>query len=114
MCSATLTALPPGVLITRTPRLVASGKSILSTPTPARPTARSFGALSSNSAVTFVALRTISASASASSAPMVSLVVSTVFRPDFFNNSTPRSLILSATMTFMTPLLCRRFVSEVL
>jgi hypothetical protein len=26
-----------------------------------------------------------------------------VFRPDFLSNSTPRSLILSATMTFMSP-----------
>ena len=104
VCSATLTAFPPGVLITSTPRLVASGKSILSTPTPARPTARSFGALSRSSAVTRVALRTISASASASSAPMLSLVVTTVFSPDFFNSSTPRSLILSATMTFMCSL----------
>jgi len=36
--------VPPGVLMTRTPRRVASCKSMLSTPTPARPTARSLGA----------------------------------------------------------------------
>src|SRR6266581_67940 len=90
VCSATLTAFPPGVLITNTPRLVASGRSILSTPTPARPTARSFGALSRRSGVTRVALRTISASASANSAAIVSFVVSTVFNPDFFSSSTPQ------------------------
>jgi len=39
----TLTAFPPGVLMTRTPRRVASCKSMLSTPTPARPTARKSG-----------------------------------------------------------------------
>jgi len=43
VCSATLTELPPGVLMTRTPRFVASSKSILSTAhAPARPTARNF------------------------------------------------------------------------
>ena len=40
VCSATLGALPPGVFITRTPRRVAASRSILSTPTPARPTTR--------------------------------------------------------------------------
>ena len=67
VCSATLTELPPGVLMTRTPRLVASSRSMLSTPTPARPTTRKCGALSISSGVTFVALRTINASASANS-----------------------------------------------
>src|SRR5258708_6030991 len=101
-------AFPPGVLITSTPRLVAASRSMLSTPTPARPTARNFRPLSSNSAVTFVALRTIRASASAISAPNVSFVVSTMFHPGCsFSNCTPRSLILSATMTFM-----RRLVSS--
>ena len=104
VCSATLTELPPGVLITKIPRFVASSRSILSTPTPARPTARSFGALSINSGVTFVALRTINASASANSAPSVSFVVCTIFHPVSFSSSTPRSLILSATMTFIFPL----------
>src|SRR2546430_2439127 len=64
VCSPTRTAWPRGVFITTMPRLAAASRSTLSTPTPARPTARSLGARSSNSAVTFVALRTISASAS--------------------------------------------------
>jgi hypothetical protein len=59
-----VTALPPGVFITTTPFLVAASRSTLSTPTPARPMARSWPACSSNSAVTLVALRTRSASAS--------------------------------------------------
>src|SRR5438874_1596721 len=106
VCSATLTELPPGVLITSTPRLVASSRSMLSTPTPARPTARNFFAQSSNSAVTLVALRTIKASASAISAFNESFAVITTFQPGCsFNNCTPRSLILSATMTFIYPFL---------
>ena len=85
VCSATLTAFPPGVLITSTPRRVASCRSMLSTPTPARPTARSLGALSSSAAVTRVALRTIS--------------------------ERGVELILTATMTFMFPLcLCPWFL----
>src|SRR5260370_431084 len=76
---------------------------MLSTPTPARPTARNFFARSSRSAVTFVALRTIKASASAISSFRSSLVVSTMFQPGCsFSSCTPRSLILSATITFMS------------
>ena len=103
MCSATLTAFPPGVLITSTPRRVASSRSMLSTPTPARPTTRSRRAFSSSSGVTFVALRTTNASASAISASSVSLVVRTMFHPALCSSSTPRSLILSATITFIGP-----------
>src|SRR5581483_1356823 len=47
---------------------LAAGTSMLSTPVPARPTTRSRGAAASSAAVTFVALRTSSASASARSA----------------------------------------------
>ena len=65
--SATATALAPGVFITTMPRLVAASASMLSTPTPARPITRSFGACSSSSGVTCTALRTTKASASASS-----------------------------------------------
>ena len=65
VCSATETALPPGVFITSTPAAVAAARSTLSTPTPARPITRSFGALASVSAFTFTALRTSSASQSA-------------------------------------------------
>src|SRR5260370_13585885 len=63
VCSATETALPPGVFMTRTPAAVAAGRSTLSTPTPARPMTRSFGALESRAALTSTALRTINASA---------------------------------------------------
>src|SRR6267378_8504571 len=82
---------------------------MLSTPTPARPTARNFFARSSNSAVTFVALRTISASASTISAFSESFVVITTLQPGCsFSSCTPRSLILSATMTFIRLRHCRR------
>ena len=47
VCSATDTALPPGVFITSTPAAVAAGSSTLSTPTPARPITRSLGAAAS-------------------------------------------------------------------
>src|SRR6267154_2364635 len=101
VCSATLTAFPPGVLMTKTPRRVASSRSMLSTPTPARPITRSRGAFSNSSGVTLVALRTIKASASAICAWSVSLVVRTMFHPALRSSSTPRSLILSATITFI-------------
>ena len=64
--SAVVTVLPAGVFITTTPRWVAAETSTLSTPTPARPTTRSFGAASSTARVTFVSERTTRASTSAS------------------------------------------------
>ena len=64
VCSATETALPPGVFMTMTPAAVAAFRSTLSTPTPARPMTRRRGAFSSTSFVTLTALRTSSASAS--------------------------------------------------
>ena len=67
-CSATLMLLAPGALTTSTPRALAAATSTLSTPVPARATIRSCGAASSSRASTCVALRTISASASARSA----------------------------------------------
>jgi hypothetical protein len=63
VCSATDTALPPGVFITRTPAAVAAAVSTLSTPTPARPMTFSYGACARTSLVTFTALRTTRASA---------------------------------------------------
>ena len=65
VCSATATALPPGVFITTTPRAVAASQSTLSTPTPARPTTRSLGASANSSLVILTALRISTASASA-------------------------------------------------
>ena len=58
VCSPVVIALPKGAFITTMPRPVAAGTSILSTPTPARPTARSLLPASSTSAVTLVAERT--------------------------------------------------------
>ena len=69
VCSATETLLPPGAFITTTPRRVATLRSMLSTPVPARPITRSRVAAASRSEVTLVALRT----ASASYPPMTSL-----------------------------------------
>ncbi len=67
VCSATATALPPGVFITTMPRRVAASRSMLSTPTPARPITRSVRAWSRSLAFTSTAERTTSASASATS-----------------------------------------------
>jgi hypothetical protein len=64
-CSAVVTVLPPGVFITTMPRAVAAPTSTLSTPIPARPITASCFAAAITSAVTVVALRMISASASA-------------------------------------------------
>ena len=54
--------------MTTMPRALAAGTSTLSTPVPARAITRSRGAAAISAAVTFVALRTTSASASARSA----------------------------------------------
>ena len=61
--SATLTLFAPGAFMTTMPRALAAVTSTLSTPVPARAMARRRGAASINAAVTFVALRTTSASA---------------------------------------------------
>ena len=63
VCSATAMALAPGVFITAMPLRVAASRSMLSTPTPARPITRSLWACSSSSALTCTAERTMSASA---------------------------------------------------
>src|SRR5580658_5149439 len=101
VCSATLTLFPPGVFITRTPRCVAASTSILSIPTPARPTTRRRSALSSSSRVTRVALRTIRPSALASSVGSAAAAGEAISQPVSRSNSSPRSLILSATVLFM-------------
>src|SRR5947209_15316355 len=64
VCSAAATMLPRGALTTRIPRRVAAATSMLSTPTPARPTTRSLLPASMTGAVTRVSLRTTSASKS--------------------------------------------------
>ncbi len=60
-CSAAEIVLPSGALTTITPRSVAALRSMLSTPTPARPTACSCLPAANTSAVTRVSLRTTSA-----------------------------------------------------
>ncbi len=57
VCSAAVITFDWGALATTIPRLVAAGTSTLSTPTPARPTARSRVARPINSASSFVAER---------------------------------------------------------
>ena len=57
VCSAAETTLDSGALATTIPRLVAMGTSTLSTPTPARPTARRRVALASRSPSSLVAER---------------------------------------------------------
>ena len=57
VCSAAVITLDCGALATTMPRRVAASTSTLSTPTPARPTAFRFSALSSSSAVSLVAER---------------------------------------------------------
>ena len=62
--SAVAMVLPPGVFITITPFSVAACTSMLSTPTPALPTALSFEATSNTSFEILVSLRTIIAETS--------------------------------------------------
>ncbi len=72
-CSATLMLFAPGAFMTRIPRAVAADRSTLSTPVPARAITRRRGADCMSRSSTFVALRTISASADARSAASASL-----------------------------------------
>ena len=62
VCSAAATVLPPGALTTTTPWRVAASTSMLSTPTPARPTTQVAVRLRGPPAVTLVSLRTTRAS----------------------------------------------------
>src|SRR5262245_15975271 len=113
VCSAVLTVLPPGVFMTTMPRRVAAATSMLSTPTPARTTARSLPGLSSNSAVTSVWLRTMTASAartaSCRAAPLRPLRSSSSM-PAWRSNSRPAasSLALRRTGGMITSYLLRQ------
>ena len=78
--SATLMLLAPGAFMTRMPRSVAASTSTLSTPVPARAITRRFGAASISARSTVVALRTISASASASPLRLLEQVVGRAHR----------------------------------
>ncbi len=64
VCSAAEMVFSPGAFITTTPRRVAAGTSMLSTPAPARPITRSTGAAAIRSSVTRVSDRTTSPTAS--------------------------------------------------
>ena len=102
VCSATAMALPPGVFITAMPRLVAASRSMLSTPTPARPITRSFGALSIMAASTNTAERTSSASASANSAASASFSGETTVQSDCsLNTASDEGATFSATTIFI-------------
>src|SRR5207253_4712594 len=104
VCSAAATMLPRGALTTRIPLRVAAVTSMLSTPTPARPTTRSFRPASMTEAVTRVSLRTTSASKSgmrrinSSSASLLTTVTSPALR----RRSMPSSARGSATRIFAT------------
>src|SRR5579859_515713 len=115
VCSATATALAPGVFMTAMPVLVAASRSMLSTPTPARPITRSLFAARSTSAFTSTAERTMSASASDSAAgnPFVSWSeVMTVHPASSFRSCTALAAIFSAMTIFnlllTSPRHCRR------
>ncbi len=98
-CSVAAMVLPVGAFNTSTPRWVAASMSMLSTPTPARPTTRRRGAASSTSAVTFVSLRTTSASycAMRSRNAAGSSPTATSTSPAARRRATPSSAMGSAT-----------------
>ena len=105
VCSATLTALPPGVFITSTPRLVAATMSTLSTPIPALPITCKRGAHSNSDASAWTALRIISAPASRNSGNSFSRPgsVSTIRHlGSACSSSIPLREIFSATTIFIT------------
>ena len=108
VCSAVVTVLPPGVFITTIPRLVATCVSTLSKPEPARPTTFRRSAAASNSAVTFVADRTMSASyclMSLINSSLGSLVFTSTAKPAFSRISMPCFDRLSLIKTFIALLL---------
>src|SRR6266513_449292 len=110
-CSAVETVFPPGALSTTIPRRVAVSTSTLSTPTPARPTTRSFAPAFKIAAVTLVWLRTtsalndgMSATSSRSLNPVLTVTSSARSRE---SSSTPRSEIGSEIRTFGESMCCR-------
>ena len=109
VCSVAAIVLDVGALTTMIPRAVAAFKSILSIPTPARPTILSFLAFSITFAVTCVIERVINPSyspmrsANWSSSKLVS--TSTVY-PFCLSSSTPFSDTSSLTKIFMTSSIC--------
>src|SRR5205085_1809710 len=104
VCSAVEMVFAPGAFSTTTPRRVAISTSTLSTPTPARPTTRSFFAAFKIFAVTFVWLRMMSAAKSGmASANCVSLNPACTLAsraPSRVSSSIPRCEMESAMKTF--------------
>src|SRR5688572_24647799 len=110
-CSAADVMLPVGAWKTATPRAGAAARSTLSTPTPARPTARSLVAAAMSSARMVVPLRTIHASALATSAWRAgpsSLVPSTTSWPRLRRRSRPSASSGSVTRMRATPCALRQ------
>src|SRR5207247_7121980 len=103
-CSAAATMLPRGALTTRMPLRVAACTSMLSTPTPARPTTRSLRPASMIGAVTRVSLRTTSASNSGilRISSDSSNLLTTVTSPARRSRSRPSSASGSATRILAT------------
>ena len=104
VCSATATALAPGVFITAIPSRVAASRSMLSTPTPARPMTFSFCACSSKPAFTSTAERTSSASASEiclGKSPLIWSAVMTVQPDSSLKRVTAAEDVFSASTIFM-------------
>src|SRR5712691_6328434 len=99
VCSAAATMFPRGALTTRMPLRVAAGTSMLSTPTPARPTTRRRRPASRTGAVTFVSLRTTRASNSGirSISSASTSLLTTVTSPARRSRSKPSSASGSAT-----------------
>ena len=101
--SAAETVLPAGAFTTATPRSVAASKSMLSTPTPARPMTRRCSACASISPQTLVALRTTrpcaSFRASAKAGSDESSILITSKRASARSGSRPVSDTLSVTTT---------------
>src|SRR5206468_6742285 len=104
VCSAAATMLPRGALTTTMPLRVAAETSMLSTPTPARPTTRSRRPASMTGAVTRVSLRTTSASKSGMrrTSSASSSLLTTVTSPARRSRSSPSSASGSATRILAT------------
>ena len=99
VCSAAAVMLPRGAFTTRMPRRVAASISMLSTPTPARPTTRSRRPASKTFSPTLVALRTTRASKAGMASTSWASVspVRTSTSPAWRSLRRPSSARLSAT-----------------
>ncbi len=94
VCSAAETVFPPGVFITTTPLRVAAATSMVSTPTPARATARSLPTSSKYSAVSLGCERQMTASAL-----RIAALSSSPLRPGRLSTSIPAAVSSSIPAT---------------